>query len=340
MIPPAGVACRDCQQKKGHFCQAQIYVDGDDAGLISPPTPLCLPCSDDQPCVVDRVGRPPRPEDVPPFEPDWEPAPVRHLSPEEVGVPRIVAREPAAAVPILFSDGKDAEHRPPRQRVPASLRVAPATRAAIEAYPDGTPFIRIAQKTGARVEHVTAIRKAIGRTGWLPGAPLPQREDAPAAEARRDELQVKVIGGEEVLMSPHATQGPEFLNPEAGIERRDNPMMDETTKAAICSDRDAGEMTVAQIAEKYGVSAATVYKASAETKRPGKKPGRRAPRPNGHAVSATAPPKGHEEPAARLTLTYDVELEEAREILHNPTPAQTVKALNAVFADYVRGLRG
>lgn len=134
MRPARGVACEECRDRKGHFCQAQIFVDGDDAGLIAKPRPLCLPCADGEPCVVERVGAPPAPAEPNPFEPEdgHVPAgPVIHRTPEELGLARVV------------------EGAPVRERMSSEERV----RDRRQAYSDAAKLMRDVAARRKRVGH-------------------------------------------------------------------------------------------------------------------------------------------------------------------------------------------
>jgi hypothetical protein len=170
MRPPAGVECSWCRGEKNHHCQAQIYDDG--VGGVA----LCLPCADGEPCVIERVGGPPLPDD-PEMIGSWgttvydgaaPPAPVIHRTQEELGIPAVV---------------------------PADT---------------GRPWMtdeEFAEKKREGFELANAVRR---RERQKPEPNFTVR----AYRLRTRQMQEKVIAGERVRMSPGVTMGPEMLAPE------------------------------------------------------------------------------------------------------------------------------
>lgn len=209
MRPAAGVWCSRCLTK-GHKCQAQMYEEN---------VPLCLYCADDVPCSVDRVGPPQAPE-------MYEP---------ERGMP-----DPPQPTPAMQWNGRTTKEPRVHQRAEVEVRVAPAVKEAMLAYPDGTAYAKIAREQGVAEHLAVAIRKNAG----FRGAPRVGRAGNPKKP------ETKVIAGEPVVMTSGVVMGPEMIAPERRDEVKD-------LEQEIL--QHAGKMTDDDVARKVGCSSQRVH---------------------------------------------------------------------------------
>lgn len=267
MRPAAGVECRRCREEKQHRCQAQIFDDE---------VPLCLPCANGDPCVIDRVGAP-RLDAPEMFEVETSPAPVIQRTPEELGLPSTMPAEPGGR--RWLSDEEFAQEKRKAFELAAAVRRR-----------EKLPAVRV----------VKSARKRRG--GSLPGRAVTfPPEDL---ERRREELTARNVAkgaetrakAEELLGTATdrevaaevgvSTSRVAQLRKEKGIpavvmsnshpgEKRTEEVMDEMREAV---KKLGGTMTDAELGQKLGVSGSRVGQLRKELgiagTRPGPKPGK------------------------------------------------------------------
>jgi hypothetical protein len=273
MRPTAGVECRRCREEKQHKCQAQIFVDA---------VPLCLPCADDLPCTVDRVGLPV------PIEVEWEegihaadrePAPVIHRTPEDLGLPAVVMEAPALPGQVKANAQKACAeaaqlHAAVERRAKGGKKSAPffasswagsperqaqhlrnshrsmqtTVRAKVAARAARTPHFKPEELLGTRID-----REVAEQTGVTVSRVAQLREEQGISAVAQDHSHPRrfEIRGEEVLMSPKSVMGAEMIAPE-----REQTMVDDVEQEIL---KHAGRMTDDEAGKKAGVSNGRVW---------------------------------------------------------------------------------
>jgi len=351
MRPAAGVECSLCRREKGHRCQAQIYVEAESAETGEPGTvALCMPCANDEPCTVDRVGAPPKPEDeIPMFEAveDHVPVmPVIHRTAEELGLPDVLPPDPVVA----------REEELAKRKRAAQLHAVVEARAKIAAK---LPQVKIIG--GERVKMTPGV--VMG-----PEMLNPEKRDAMPKGYEKVERNMQIVeAAREGIMVPEIAR--RFDTAKSAVYA---VLKRHGVKAAAVRGNGKGERnelmveaarngrTVPEIATRFQIAQATVWGVlKARNVTPVAAPrGRRGP---GVLVKTDAPPKkdGRErvrstalalKPGQRgieiggaaqaavdallpeeVTFTVRMPVKEARRRLEQLTPAQMGVALRAVL---------
>jgi hypothetical protein len=333
MRPPAGVECAACREEKQHRCQAQVYAG----------RPLCLPCLNGDPCVIDRVGGP-RLDGPEMFEIETPPAPVIHRTPEELGLPATVPAGPGAR--RWLSDEEFAAEKRKAFELAAAVRRR-----------EKLPVVRVVKAPSKK-----------RRGGSLPGRAVTfppkeierRREDLTARNVAKGEAtRVKVEGllgaaldrevAAEVGVSPSRVAQ---LRKEKGIAavvssnsrpgaKRTEEVMDEMREAV---KKLGGTMSDRELGEKLGVSGSRVGQLRKElgiaATKPGPK-GKKTPKkstalihPGQRAVEIdTGPHPGVDALAGEGTVRVSIEMTRAQacERFGSLTPAQMGIALEAAM---------
>lgn len=177
-----GVNCAECR-RRGHYCQAQIWMDGEGedlaGGKLEFKTPLCLRCADGEVCVFEAV----RAESAPAFQDEVDACLVPDLTEQDwvfvakLGKPRSVHAHEKGYKCLL--DDKT------RQALIADLQTM-GTAEAAEKY--RLPAKYVSNFRGNHRQKLALIFKS-----------------------RLTEPVAREIGGETVLMAPLACMGAEML---------------------------------------------------------------------------------------------------------------------------------
>lgn len=309
MIPAAGVECRRCRDEKQHRCQAQMFAEG---------VPLCLPCADDEPCVVERVPAAPSAEfeEAGILDADIPVAPVVRRTPEDLGLSRVVV----AAAPERQREQLDAARREAARR--AGMRAAQKLHAAVEQR-----------------------RKRLARTGRL------------SVRAVGERLDVRVIGGEAVRVSPGSVMAAEAIATEiAGGKEEAMPTPGKLTEQQKQEIRNADPAVAnSALARKYGVTLNSIwYQRNVATKRavkgkPGPKPAKKPAaliRRGQEPIIVDAAAKGsidglmdglNGDGIVRVKFELALPREQVLERLRALSDAQLATAIGAVLTSALRG---